>query len=674
MQENPSLWEIIMNKKKNRNILVWAFMGFIIFLAVPFLFQEEQISKKNNFAIDSEGGLPVLDNENPIERYLSRLKDFYGIKNKKSRSSEAKDVLARIAENNKNDVSSEKKIKGSLSKDNKDSLDFLIEAEGIEKARDSYMKDPNKFLGKDTVITKNGMALVPAQEGYIYDGKYYDYGTYPDLKYKKEIEKAISKYHRDIAKRLGLNAAYMRNPDGSLAIKYLDKVSLDNAQNGFLTASAKQHHNDGNIRILSRNGINGKNGLNSSPSLSKANLNNIDKLYGDVEDKLEYYTSFRNNNSSVNQDKQAAKSGIVKSFSEEILEASSNVPIEAIGRRSENSVDDGNIYDYAGAPVLVIENRSMGLNDLLQKYGIKQINKNKINTFTVDLGNNRSDLRNAEKIKKVSEQLIKEIDGTREDGKINVVSVSRIPRALENLSSEIKDAYKAFPRSPYVDVSKKTGQPDNIYFTEVFLRRSGMEDLFNAMGVSQADMTDLEARYSNLDERRMKNNEYFNLLANNESLQKRMPKIVFYLGKVPSEVKDNRNEIAVASPSSFLYAYAPTMAPDFVINGCEGECRERNLLMERMSPERFLRNVNAKGSNNIVIVNDPAVAGVLKRNGVKTVRVIDSDTLYSGTPESIGNVLDNLSTIISDKVKSDEILKEEFIKHMQQINKEENQK
>lgn len=663
-----------MSKKKNKNILIWAFMGFIIFLAVPFLFQEEQVSKKNNFAIDSEGGLPVLDNENPIERYLSRLKDFYGIKNKKSRSSEAKEALARITENNKNDISAGKKAKGSLSKDNKDSLDSLIETEGIEKARDSYMKAPDKFLGKDTITTKNGMALIPAEAGYVYDGKYYDYGTYPDLKYKKEIEKAISKYHRDIAQRLGLNAAYVRNPDGSLTIKYLDKASLNNAQNGFLTASAKQHHNEGNIRILSRNGITGKNGLNGNPSLSKANLNNMDKLYGDVEDKLAYYTSFRNNNSSANQDKPSAKSGIEKSFSQEILEASSNVPIEAIGRRSEDSVDNINADEYKRSPVLVIENRHMELNDLLQKYGIKQINKNKIDTFTVDLGNSRSDLRNAEKIKKVSQQLIKKIDDTREDGKIKVISVSRIPRSFEKLSSEIKDAYKAFPRSPYVDVSEETGQPQNIYFTEVFLRRSGMEDLFTTMGVSMADITELQNRYSQLDDRRMKNSEYFNLLADNESLQKRMPKIVFYLGKVPSEVKDNRNEIAVASPSSFLYSYAPTMAPDFVVNGCEGECKERNLLMERMSPERFLRNVNAKGSNNIVIVNDPAVAGVLKRNGVKTVRVIDSDTLYSGTPESIGNVLDNLSTIISDKVKSDEILKEEFIKHMQQINEEENQR
>ena len=95
--------------------------------------------------------------------------------------------------------------------------------------------------------------------------------------------------------------------------------------------------------------------------------------------------------------------------------------------------------------------------------------------------------------------------------------------------------------------------------------------------------------------------------------------------------------------------------------------------MERMSPERFLRNVNAKGSNNIVIVNDSAVAGVLKRNGVKNVRVIDSDTLYSGTPENINTVLDNLSVILGDQIKSDDVLVKEFSKHMQKISEEENQ-
>lgn len=663
-------------KKRNRDVIIWAFVGLIIFLAVPFLFQEEQeLSKKRHFAIDSEGALPILDNENPLERYLNRLKSFYGIKNKKNHSVEAKEALARVIENSGNDVYNSKKTKADVLKDKKDSLDLLIEEEGIDAVVDSYKKNPAKFLGKDKIMTKNGMALVPAQGGYVVDGQYYDYGTYPDVKYKKEIENALSKYHKDIAGRLGLNAAYMRNPDGSLTVRYLDKETLDNAQNGFLTASAKQHHNDGNIRVLSRSGnlSGGKNGLNGNPSLSKANLNNMDKLYGDVEDKLAYYTSFRSNNSSANQDKPSAKSGIEKSFSQEILEASSYVPIEAIGRRSEDSVDNINADEYQDSPVLVIENRHMELNDLLQKYGIKQINKNRIDTFTVDLGNSRSDLRNAEKIKKVSQQLIKKIDDTREDGKIKVISVSRIPHSLEKLSSEIKDAYKAFPRSPYVDVSEETGQPQNIYFTDVFLKRSGMQDLFTTMGVSMADITELGNRYSQLDDRRMKNSEYFNLLADNESLQKRMPKIVFYLGKVPSEVKDNKNEIAVASPSSFLYAYAPTMAPDFVVKGCEGECTKRGLLMEKMSPERFLRNVNAKGSNNIVIVNDSAVAGVLKRNGVKNVRVIDSDTLYSGTPENINTVLDNLSVIIGDQIKSDDVLVKEFSKHMQKISEEENQ-
>ena len=664
-------------KKRNRDVIIWAFVGLIIFLAVPFLFQEEQeLSKKRHFAIDSEGALPVLDNENPLERYLNRLKSFYGIKNKKNHSVEAKEALARVIENGGNDVYNSKKTKADVLKDKKDSLDLLIEEEGIDAVVDSYKKNPAKFLGKDKIMTKNGMALVPAQGGYVVDGQYYDYGTYPDVKYKKEIENALSKYHKDIAGRLGLNAAYMRNPDGSLTVRYLDKETLDNAQNGFLTASAKMpSNNNSNIRVLSRSGnlSGGKKGLNGNPSLSKADLNNIDRLYDDIENKLAYYSSNKVNSSSNSEDKQSAKPAAGKDFSEEILEASSNVPIEAIGRRSEDSVDNINADEYKGSPVLVIENRHMELNDLLQKYGIKQIDKNRIDTFTVDLGNSRSDLRNAEKIKKVSQQLIKKIDDTREDGKIKVISVSRIPRSLEKLSSEIKDAYKVFPRSPYVDVSEETGQPQNIYFTEVFLRRSGMEDLFTTMGVSMADITELQNRYSQLDDRRMKNSEYFNLLADNESLQKRMPKIVFYLGKVPSEVKDNRNEIAVASPSSFLYAYAPTMAPDFVVKGCEGECKERNLLMERMSPERFLRNVNAKGSNNIVIVNDSAVAGVLKRNGVKNVRVIDSDTLYSGTPENINTVLDNLSVIIGDQIKSDDVLVKEFSKHMQKISEEENQ-
>ena len=45
------------------------------------------------------------------------------------------------------------------------------------------------------------------------------------------------------------------------------------------------------------------------------------------------------------------------------------------------------------------------------------------------------------------------------------------------------------------------------------------------------------------------------------------------------------------------------------------------------------------------------------------------ETLSSGVPEDIEYVIDSLKTVVSERVMSDDILKQEFIKAMSQTNK-----
>lgn len=663
-------------KKNNRSIFVWAFIGFIIFLAVPFLFHDEETTKKNNFSIDSEGDLPIINAQSPLSKYFSKLQKFYGIKKNTNGPAPAKQALARISESNKIDAADNSEVQQQEGQQL--AVDSIIKEEGIEAVRNSFNKNPDLFLGKDIIKTKSGAELIATSKGYMHNGQYYDYGTYPDFKYKKEIENALGKYHKNMAGKLGLNAAYIKDDDGSLRVEYLDKAALDKAQNETLLASAKMSGNERykDMKIVSKNGSGGsflgnlfgkEKDEDKKSSLGKANLTNMDEMYDSLRSKLATYSSSGKNGQEQNNEEE--KSAGQKSFSAEILEVSGEVPVEAIGRTGE-ALSSTNAEQYKGAPILVIENGKMSLRNLLAKYGIKEeIKGEEITNFTVPVSD-IEDLRNRKLMKEISDKLKEKVEKERsaEDGKIKVVSVSRIPRPLEQVSSEINNAYKAFPRTPFVNVLEN-GQPDDMAFSEVFLKQSGMQDLFDAVGVSQSDLLNLEMKYIDLDARRLKNKQYYDLLESDPKLQKRMPKIVFYLGKVPNGVANSSNLVAIASPSSFLYSYAPSMAPDFVIRNREDNQR----LVERMSPVAFLENVNAKGSNNIVVVNDEAVAGVLRKNGVKTVRVIDSDTLYSGTPESIGKVLDNLSVMINDKINADKGLKQEFISSIKQINEMENQ-
>lgn len=659
-----------MKKKKSSNIFIWVFAAVALFLVVPFLFQEEETVNKGKLSIDQDGYLPVVSSENPLAKYIDRLTNFYGLKKKKSSAGKA-----ALAKNNNNPyeqyafVEEEASSPELNAEDKKDlsAKEEKLSAEDIAALRSAFEKNPDAFFAANTVTTKNGMELTPDSSGYTYKGKHYENGTYPDKKYKKEIENALNKYHTNLAKKLGLQPAYVRNSDGSLTVKYFDKETFDKEYQPILASSASlsdggRYHN---ARIISRGAGYGGNregsiysGSSSGTAYRRYNkrnsFENIEDLYGSVSETVSGY-NLKNEDKAVTRSSESVISN--NNASKDILQSSSYVPLAAIKRADHSQNPNLMTDDYKNTAGVVLDNGAMSLNKFLNKYGITSKLEH-MDVITARIGKvedlRNEQLRNSE-VSRIKEEINKKRNA--ENNKVRVFSVSELPPALQK-EGNIPDTYVAFPRTPYVDFSN--GKYNEIpTFSNVFLERTGIRNMFEAMGVSKDDMINLRKRYDALDTRRAKNTEYFKLMGENKQIQQKMPKVVYYLGKMHRD-----NFVAVASPSNYLYAYTPNMAPDFVIKN-----NVEDMAVERMTPEAFLNNVAAKG-NNIVVVNDENVAAALKKSGVKSVVVISADNLYSGTPQAIDNVLDSLKGVIKEKILSDTSLKEDLTSQIKSMGKE----
>ena len=74
-----------MKNKKPGSVFIWIFAAFALFLAVPFISQEETSSSKSgNLFIDDDGALPIVGSENPLAKYFNKVAEFYGFKKKSS--------------------------------------------------------------------------------------------------------------------------------------------------------------------------------------------------------------------------------------------------------------------------------------------------------------------------------------------------------------------------------------------------------------------------------------------------------------------------------------------------------------------------------------------------------------------------------------------------------------
>ena len=657
-----------MKTKKTGSIFIWIFAAFALFLAIPFITTEEgSSSKKGNLSIEEDGVLPVVGSENPLAKYFNKVADFYGFKKKApaggrnsfaaNASSEADDEelfgaeLSGLFAASKDASSSAEAANGGAS------------AEDLEAIRAAYAKAAAVSVEDGTVKTRSGMVLKPSKEGYEFDGKFYKNGNYPSLSKRREIENALSKFHKENAARQGLTAAYFRAPDGSLNVKYVSPESLPGRQTPLLASDSAG--TGGNYyrgaRIISKGESSGGGSSSSSRGrhAGKFSMDNIEDAYDSLSSKIKENLS--SSDSSGSDENPSEDSGPEQNLSKELIANSSNASISFLAPSKRTEIPNEIPMEYQNAPgaVLAFTRTPIGshsMAEFLNKYGIKG-NLN-LKEIELNLSRGRSE-RNLAEVQSADEK----IQSLKNDeGLVKVFSPAPLPESLFKKNPVDNGIYVAYPRVPWMEVGEN-GQPKEVNFSEVFFSRTGIGNMVEAMGNPETgeflDTTDLENRYAKLDAKRSENNKYIQMIGSNATINKRMPKMVFYLGKA----RKNQNNIMIASPSSFLYVYAPNMAPDFVA----GASAENSY--QEMPSEEFLNKVGTKGNNNIVVVNDEKVRETLIKAGVKNVSVIEEERLSSGVPEDIEYVIDSLKTVVSERVMSDDILKQEFIKAMSQTNK-----
>lgn len=661
-----------MTHKNIRNIFIWVLAALALFLVVPFVFQEDIGGKNGSGAsMDGEGLLPVVSSENPLTKYMKKLAEFYGLKKKEApaRNSFAEgdgyyeEGLVYMKEAFDALLASPKE--GSSSYE----WDSGLSDEEIDSVRAAYGKGDGISLERGTVIASPGLVLKPSLSGYSIEGKFYKNGTYPSLKDKRNIEKALSKFHKEKAAQKGLTAAYVRNPDGSLSVKYMSPGSLAAPVSGNLYASNTNRDRDyyRGARIISRkdsdpSSAEGRLSGGSSKKGDSSSFDDIETAYESLSNRIREYL---NDKEASSEEEKTQGDPSEQNLSRDLIANSNRAPVSLLMtsqlRQSPNKIPS---EEYLNAPIVALRLPNIYANigsvsDLLRRYGIKDnLNFREKQLPIIAPGTSREEIR---EIMSEWGKTLQELKS--EEGLLRVFSPAMIPDTVFTGGNNDPDIYVGYPRVPYMDINR-AGQPVPTSFSEVFLNRTGLSNMLYAMGGPQGvdlDVAALQERYYALDNMRGENNKYLQTLGENKALRKQMPKVVFYLGKMAK----NEGNVAVASPSSFLYVYAPNMAPDFILGG------DKMSSFRQMPAEIFLDNVNESGSNNIVIVNDDKIKDTLNKAGVKNVSVIETDRLSSGTPEDVAYVIGILKDVVKQRVMSDEALKQEFIKIMKEADKKE---
>lgn len=657
-----------MKTKKTGSIFIWIFAAFALFLAVPFITSEEgSSSKKGNLSIGEDGVLPVVSSENPLSEYFNRVAEFYGFK-KKAPAGSRKSFAANASSEALEEESFGSELRGLFASSKEDSspakdINNGVGTEELEAIRAAYAKAAAVSVEDGTVKTRSGMVLKPAKEGYEFNGKFYKNGTYPSLSHRKEIENALSKYHKENAARQGLTAAYFRAPDGSLNVKYVAPESLPGRERPLLASASAGSGGDHyrGARIISKGESSGGGFSSSSRGgrAGKISMDNIEDAYDSLSSKIKENLNVSDSDDS--SDKQSEEAEAKQNLSRELIANSKNASI-SLTAQSKPSASPNQIppeYENAPGAVLSFSRTPIGSHsmvELLNKYGIE----GNLNLTEIPINIVRGKNEHNKAVVYSADEKIQSLKN--DEGLIRVFSPAPLPEMLFKKDPIESGIYVAYPRVPYMEVDDN-GQPKEVAFSEVFFNRTGIGNMVEAMGNPETgeflNTAGLEVRYAKLDAKRAENNKYLQMIGSNEVVKKRMPKMVFYLGKA----RKNKNHVMVASPSSFLYVYAPNMAPDFVAGAPSDNS------YQEMSSEEFLSKVGTKGNNNIVVVNDEKVRETLIKAGVKNVSVIEEERLSSGVPEDIEYVIDSLKEVVSERVMSDDVLKQEFIKAMSSTNK-----
>ncbi len=613
----------IVNNKKQKSKLFWVLPVLAAaFFALPLIFPDQESNNASNFEEEQEGSLPVIASDNPLSKYFSKLADFYGM-GKKS-FSKKNPSLAQYAE----------EIVQERSSGAEDNLIFSFDNEGNANG---IMPDANGAMPAFMFVEGND--VIPAGNGYYYNGAFYENGAYPDGVNGKKIENALLKYYKAVAAKNGKVAAYQRQPDGSLSVAFFTPEKMNQMQSGgesdgehfsaYLADASKYR----GARIDSRySSAEGGRGASSSAGNGSA---------GPMGDFGDRYDSINEKISNLVNESALSYSTPSKEESGESEGEGGGKDVDLDGMRGFNNrrYPEGNpkdaadydkraaagdfIAEYNNTPIVINSFSSRRgdvspLAGILRSLGLGAADDEDVNTPlspSTGIKDTKAVVGDSGYFRYFSvlsgEDRLKEL--TEIEGEFGKTAAN--PKAV---------FYEAF-RAPFFNYSAQNSEkPDT--FKKIFYERTGLKTIAVAGNFCKDKRANLENSYDEADAvvKALRKELTQQLMAKKEIFRDVRPQVVFPLG-----IDTKTGNITIATAESPLYSYAPQAIPEVA-----RKAAEQGKTYVGISPSEF-KHYFANKAGVAAVTNSPENRKVLQKSGIGTVVDVEDRQLSSYAPADI---------------------------------------
>jgi hypothetical protein len=599
-------------------------MTVLGFLLLPAFFAEQTASLM--LAQDSgiAGSLPVITSKNPLSKYLSQAKNFYGLGAEKTAFGRSRGVLPPAPD--------------EVYTDEQRAEVFASYAKTRIAA--GAVKDD-----EGSVITKEDVIVQPDERGYYYGNTYYKNGTYPGPALKESIESSIARFHEAQAAKEGARAAYVLQNDGSLIVKYMPQAELDE-----LAFAAQRHpkYSNGNFyetfyssaknydgaRVLSKN-ESGRGDASSAPG-SSGDIGGLYAAAGRGFAEMQTDMGFTPNTQTKTDERRKEEARRERQRDKDIV-------LNVLGDFNERMFrgwrrNRANIDPIEYDKEKFSDARTIVSNKLKEEFSLKTDDfKNQGVVFEYLHGFHRENIigtyEQSENPSKIfgakgdnNIQILRHIRGHDHDHDHDHEKEERTGTRMvfQNWGKPTKS--KVFFNFVSIPAYNPEDRKDDIY-TKIYFENTGLKSVLTQMELKEDKVAEIRGYYEKLDARRKeirKNNKDF--IRQNPVLQNLRPETYYILGR-------EGDNIVVATDKSHLYATTPNMLPQGeTYRGGQEDSGYKSTTIDNLLDD-FARDRDKKLV--LPIIAKPGARGEQTEIGGQKAILIDPDILLAYSPKGL---------------------------------------
>lgn len=608
-------------KKNNSYFRSALWIGVFLagaFLVLPAIFPEDAAVADKKLSAEAaaqgsaDAALPVVFSENPLSKFFKKLSKFYGLgKKTPTAANAAGDVV----------YSDERAV-------------FPLEASAADSPSVSFGQ-ADSSAAPSAFYAADGTEIKADENGYYYGQDYYKNGAYPSEELKKSIESAIARYHTAAAAAANRKPVYVQSEDGALQVQYVSdedysrymsgaKMGEDGSpQNHFLGSSdryvgATVASKEGSYNSSSKSG----DGYSKQDLGSFAAANSIEGQLLGLNARID-----RSKKDTAQENK--------------IAEEKAKEDYEKNKLQLISSADKFMNYRYVepsqGTRSVPVYNRSIFKDKrLIADSGFLRVLSEKFDIQRQDF--NQEMLKDASFLGRGAKDknALKIIEQNIEGADVFKVLAWQKTDALHSSIHALKKQYG--DDKFYFD---HVGVPVNIpnkkfeerkTFTDTFFNDTGLKYVLEAGDVKKEKIDEIEAKYQKLDERRAAFTATLKeIVARDPNIRSLKTTTTFFLGK------DENDNLVVATPKSFLYAYS-SPAPEWIAGKLKGD---NDRAYVAVPVDEFVSHL--KDNGNVTVVTTERAENKIKDLGANTVANIDNSDLSSFDPDSIKRNMEVMS-------------------------------